>query len=427
METKQTKLPKSQIEIEFELTAGEFQEHFEHAIEHLKHHMKVDGFRAGKAPASMVEEKIKPEVLLMDAGDHAVQRVYTDYVKESKLEPIGQPEVSIIKIAKGNPFIFKAKITVLPDVELPNYKEIASKTKAREVSVNEEEVQDVLNYLQKTRAKFTLKNPSAGSGQAEKSDFVEIIYQSKDLENNKEAKDRFILGEGGMIKGFEENIAGMKAGEEKEFSLKFLENSTRKDLAGKDIIFKVKMVLVQKMELPEINDEFAKQLGTFDTLVALKASMKEGMILEKKEEEKQKNRSEILEKIVEKSKFETPESMVNYEKERLLADLKNKITQTTKASFEEYLATIKQTEEQIKETYQKESEKRIGNFLVLRELGKKEAVEVTNLEVEEEVAKSIKNYSKEDLAKVDIAELKEYTKGAIQNEKVFKILEKFSK
>ena len=155
--------------------------------------------------------------------------------------------------------------------------------------------------------------------------------------------------------------------------------------------------------------------------------MKEGMILEKKEEEKQKNRSEILEKIVEKSKFETPESMVNYEKERLLADLKNKITQTTKASFEEYLATIKQTEEQIKETYQKESEKRIGNFLVLRELGKKEAVEVTNLEVEEEVAKSIKNYSKEDLAKVDIAELKEYTKGAIQNEKVFKILEKFSK
>ena len=427
METKQTKLPKSQIEITFELTAEEFQEHFEHAIEHLKHHVKVDGFRAGKAPSSMVEEKIKPEVLLMDAGDHAVQRVYTDYVKESKLEPIGQPEVSIIKIAKGNPFIFKAKITVLPDVELPNYKEIASKTKAREVSVNEEEVQDVLNYLQKTRAKFTLKNPSAGSGQAEKSDFVEIIYQSKDLENNKEAKDRFILGEGGMIKGFEENIAGMKAGEEKEFSLKFLENSTRKDLAGKDIIFKVKMVLVQKMELPEINDEFAKQLGTFDTLVALKASMKEGMILEKKEEEKQKNRSEILEKIVEKSKFETPESMVNYEKERLLADLKNKITQTTKASFEEYLATIKQTEEQIKETYQKESEKRIGNFLVLRELGKKEAVEVTNLEVEEEVAKSIKNYSKEDLAKVDIAELKEYTKGAIQNEKVFKILEKFSK
>ena len=427
METKQTKLPKSQIEITFELTAEEFQEHFEHAIEHLKHHVKVDGFRAGKAPSSMVEEKIKPEGLLMDAGDHAVQRVYTDYVKESKLEPIGQPEVSIIKIAKGNPFIFKTKITVLPDVELPDYKEIASKIKVKGVSVNEEEVQDGLNYLQKTRAKFTLKNPSAGSGQAEKSDFVEIIYQSKDLENNKEAKDRFILGEGGMIKGFEENIMGMKAGEEKDFSLKFPENFVRKDLTGKDIEFHVKMVSVQKMELPEINDEFAKQLGTFDTLVALKASMKEGMILEKKEEEKQKNRSEILEKIVEKSKFETPESMVNYEKERLLADLKNKITQTTKASFEEYLATIKQTEEQIKETYQKESEKRIGNFLVLRELGKKEAVEVTNLEVEEEVAKSIKNYSKEDLAKVDIAELKEYTKGAIQNEKVFKILEKFSK
>lgn len=426
MKIEQKKLPKSQIEITFELTAQEFQEHFEHALEHLKSHVKVDGFRSGKAPASMVEDKIKPEVLLMEAGDHAVQHVYIDYVKENKLEPIGQPEVSIIKIAKGNPFIFKAKITVLPDVELPDYKEIASKIKTKEISVNEEEVQDALNYLQKTRAKFTLKNPSTGSGQAEKGDFVEIIYQSNDLENNKEAKDRFILGEGGMIKGFEDGIIGMKAGEEKEISVTFPKDSPKKELAGKDTKFLIKMVSVQKMELPEINDEFAKQLGAFDTLVALKSSMKEGMIIEKTESEKQRKRGEILEKIAEKSKFEVPESMVNYEKERLFEDLKNKISQTTKASFEEYLATVKQTEEQIKETYQKEAEKRIKNFLVLRELGKKEAVEVQDAEVEEEVTKSIKNYSKEDLAKVDIAELKEYTKGVIQNEKIFQILEKLS-
>lgn len=233
-----------------------------------------------------------------------------------------------------------------------------------------------------------------------------------------------------MIKDFEENVVGMKAGEEKEFSVKFPENSVRKDLAGKDIVFKVKMVSVQKMELPEINDEFAKQLESlpagrqaFDTLVALKASMKEGMTIEKKEEAKQKNRGEILEKIVEKSKIEVPETMVKYEQERLFEDLKNKITQTSKATFEEYLSTIKQTEEQIKETYQKEAEKRIRKFLVLREIGKKENIEVTDAEVEEEVIKSIKNYSKEDLAKIDINQLKEYTKGVIINEKIFKKLE----
>ena len=125
MQVKSKKLPKSQIELEFEITAEEFKEHTEHALEHLKHHVKVDGFREGKAPASMVADKIKPEVLLMEAGDHAVQHVYSDYIRENKLEPVGQPEVSIIKIAQGNPFIFKAVITVLPDVELPSYKEIA--------------------------------------------------------------------------------------------------------------------------------------------------------------------------------------------------------------------------------------------------------------------------------------------------------------
>ncbi|MCX6723353.1 MAG: trigger factor, partial [Candidatus Staskawiczbacteria bacterium] len=339
MKVEQKKLPKSQIEIEFELTAEEFKEHFEHALEHLKHHVKVDGFREGKAPSSMVEDKLKPEALLMEAGDHAVQHVYTDYIKESKLEPVGQPEVSILKIAKGSPFAFKAVITVLPDVELPNYKEIAKAVKGKEITVTEEEVQDSINYLQKTRAKFTLKNDVA-----ENKDFVEIKYQSKDIENNKEIDDKFILGEGGFMKGFEEGIVGMKSGDEKEIAVTFPETTPRKDLAGKESIFHVKMVSVQKMELPEINDEFAKQLGAFDSLDALKGSMKEGINLEKSEEEKQRIRGEILEKIAEKSKFEMPVAMVEYEQQRLLEDLKNKITQSINISFEEYLASIKKTE-----------------------------------------------------------------------------------
>ncbi|MDP3883111.1 MAG: trigger factor [Candidatus Staskawiczbacteria bacterium] len=422
MEVKSKKLPKSQIELTFELTAEEFSEHFKHALEHLKHHVKVDGFRPGQAPAKMVEDKLKPEMLLMEAGDHAVQHVYSDYVKENNLEPIGQPEVKIMKIAKGNPFIFTAVITVLPDVELPNYKEIAKTVKGNNVEVTEQEIQDSISYLQKTRAKMTLKNEPA-----EKKDFVEITYQNKDINAGKEVDDKFILGDGGFMKGFEEAIVGMKAGEEKEFKAVFPENAPRKDLAGKEADFKVKVKSVQKMELPEINDEFAKQMGAFDSLVALKGSVKEGITMEKTEAEKQRVRGEILEKIAEKAKFEMPEAMVEYEKERLLEDLKNKISQNLKISFQEYLATVKQTEDQIKETYQKEAEKRLKGFLVLRELGKIEKVEVSEKEVEEEVEKSIKNYSKEQLDKIDINELKEYTKGVINNEKIFNLLENLSK
>ena len=421
MKATQKKLPKSQIEIEFELTPEEFKEHTAHAVEHLKGHIKVDGFRPGKAPAAMVEDKIKPEALLMEAGDHAVQHVYLDYIKESKLEPVGNPEVSIVKIAQGSPFVFKAVITVLPEVELPDYKEIAKTVKGKEVQVTEEEVQDAINYLQKTRAKF-----SAHNNPAELKNFVEIEYSCKDVNAGKPVRDQFILGEGGFMKGFEEAVVGMKAGEEKTFTVKFPEAAPQKNLAGKDGEFKVKVLSVQKMELPEINDEFAKQLGGFDTLVALKVSMKEGITAEKKEAEKQRVRGEILEKIAEKAKFEMPEAMVEYEQERLLEDLKNRIAQAAKIPFDQYLASIKKTEQEIKDTYRKEAEKRLRGFLVLRELGKLEKIEVSDKEIEEEVTKSIKNYSKEQLAQIDINELKEYTKGVINNEKIFQILENLS-
>lgn len=415
MKTEQKKLPKSQIEISFELTAEEFAEHFEHALEHLKSHVKVDGFREGKAPTKMVEEKLKPEALLMEAGDHAVRHVYSDYIKSSKLEPVGHPEVKIKKIARGSPFEFTATITLLPDVKLPDYKKIAAAVKGQDVSVTEEEIRDTLNYLQKSRAKMSLKN-----GVAQKGDFVEIEYSCKEIESGKLTKDQFVLGEGGLISGFEDNVLGMKAGEEKTFTLKFPEKSS---LAGKDGEFKVKVISVQKMELPEINDEFAKQLGVFDTLVALKTSMKEGMTAEKKEAEKQRRRAEILDKIAEKADFEMPEAMVDYEKQRLLEDLKNRVSQSMKITFEQYLAAVKKTEEEIKQTFQKEAEKRLRGFLVLRELGKAEAVEISDQEVEEEVNKSIKNYSKDQLGKFDIEQFREYTKGVLFNEKVFKLLE----
>ena len=406
------------MEIEFELTEEEFKHHMEHAVEHLKKHIKVDGFRPGQAPNKLVEDKLKPEALLMEAGDHAVQHVYSDYVLENNLEPVGQPEVSIVKIAQGSPFVFKAKITLLPDVELPDYKAIAPRIKGKEISVTEEEVQDALNYLQKTRAKFIAEDRPAA-----KKDFVEITYQNKDINEGKEVNDRFVLGEGGFMKGFEENIEGMKAGQEKEFKVSFPDNSSRKDLAGKESDFKVKVKSVQKMELPEINDEFAKELGAFDTLVALKESMKEGMTAEKQDAEKQRKRGEILEKISEKTKAELPDALVDYEKQHLMDDLKNKITQNMKITFEQYLASVKQTEEGLKETFQKEAEKRLKGFLILREIGKKENIEVSDEEAEEEVSKSIKNYSKEQLSKIDIEQLKEYTKGVIYNEKVFKKLE----
>jgi len=216
---------------------------------------------------------------------------------------------------------------------------------------------------------------------------------------------------------------GMKSGEEKSFKAVFPQNSPRKDLAGKEGDFTVKVKSVQKMELPESGDEFAKQMGAFNTLVALKSSIKEGIMAEKQDAEKQKRREEILEKVSEKTKLDMPDAIVEYEKERLLEDFKKRVAQNVKISWEEYLASIKKTEKELAQAYQKEAEKRIRNFLVLREIGKKEGVLVDEKEVDEEVNKSIKNLSKQELDKVDIEQLKEYTKGVLYNEKVFNKLE----
>lgn len=421
MKYTQKKLDKSQIEAEFELSAEEFTAFIDKALEHMKGHIKMDGFRKGQVPKEIVERQIGQENMLMEAGDLAVKESYTKFVNENNLEPIGSPEVQITKIAKGSPFLFKVTVSVLPEIELPDYKKIVEQVKGQEISVDEKEIEEALNYLQKSRAKFSQIDRGA-----EHKDFVEIEYKNENINNGKEVKDKFILGEGGFMKDFEDNILEMKAGEEKEFMAKFPDNTPNKAVAGKESKFNVKMVSVQKMELPEINDEFAKSLGVFDSLVALKENVKEGITMEKTDALKQRKRGEMLEKISASIKFELPEKMVEYEQERSFENLKDQVAQNAKIDFDKYLASIKKTEEEIKKSFRLEAEKRIKNFLVLRQIGKQENIEVTKEELEEEMNKDVRRYTKEQLEKIDLNQLREYSKSVLFNEKIFQLLESFS-
>ena len=418
MKINQKKLEKSQVEVEFELEAEEFSKYIDKALEKLKGVVTLDGFRKGKMPNSLVEEKVGKESVLMEAGDIAVKESYTKYVTENNLEPVSQPEVQIKKIAKGDAFLFTVKIEILPEITLPEYKTAISKIKGQEIAVTPEEVEEAIVYLQKSRAKFSQLDKGA-----EKKDFVEIEYQNEHINQGKVIKDRFVLGDGGFQAGFEDSIVGMKAEENKEFASKFPENHPDKNLAGKDAKFQVKMLSVQKMELPELNDEFAKSLGAFDTLVALKENIKEGVFMEKKDSEKQRRRSEILESIAKDTKLEVPEAMVTFEQQRLFENLKNQITQNFKITFEEYLTSVKKTEEEIKQSYRLEAEKRIKSFLVLRQISKQEKVEISNEEVQEEMNRVLRNHTKEQTDKIDINQFKEYTKDTLINEKIFQILE----
>ena len=297
------------------------------------------------------------------------------------------------------------------EINLPNYKEIASEIKKNKVEVKEEEIENGLKWLQKSRAKFSAKN-----GSAQKGDFIEIEYKIEATEAV--LKDGFILGEGHFLPGFEDNLIGMKSGEEKK--------GVSLDKDGQKIKIDLRVSSVQNVEFSEINDEFAKSLGDFKDLNHLKKNIKQGNVLEKEQAETQKLRQEVLNQISKKTDVETPDILIENEKKNMLENLKKMVSQRLKISFGEYLDKIKKTEKEILDSFDLEANTKIKNFLILQEIGKKEKVEVLDQEIMDEVNKVLRRFPSIKEAEknigLDLQKFKDYTKQVIYNEKIFKIL-----
>ena len=417
-------LPKSEVELEIEVSKEEFAPYFERAVLNLGKDIEIEGFRKGKAPKNILEEKIGKERILMEAAELAIGDYYIKAVLENKVEPISQPKVDIIKLEKDSPLIFKAKTDVLPVVNLPDYRKIAEGKKKNKVEAEEKDIENTLKWLLKSRAKFSLKQ-----GKAEAGDFVEINYQSKEVKDlEKEKKDGFILKEGQFIPGFEDNIIGMQAGEEKTFSLTFPKDYAAKELAGKEVNFKVKLETVQKTELPELTDDFAKSLGNFENVEGLKENIKNGIKMEKEQAESQRLRYDILKEIRDAFEIDIPDALVEREQKNMIHNLEHDVEDRLHISFKEYLDKIKKTEKEISDSLFEDAKKRVKEFLILREIGLKEKIEAKDEEIKEETEKIIKHYKDSHQAEnLDMEKLKDYTKEVIVSEKTFKLLEDLAK
>ncbi len=433
MEVKINKLPNFQIELKIEVPSEEFKNFFEKAILELGKDIEIKGFRKGKVPRDIVEKEVGPEKILVEAAKSAIKDNYQKAILENKVEAISRPEIEIQKLAQGNPFIFLAKVSVLPEIKLPDYKKITAETKKKKINPpaggEEKEVEDALKWLQKSRAKFTLKNQAAQKG-----DFVEIEYQSPQLDElgqQNAKKDAFILGEGHFLPGFEKNLIGMRAGEEKEnIAMTIPEAYSAKNLAGKKIILKVKVKSVQNVEFPQVNDQFAKSLGKFEKLEDLKKNIKEGLISEKEQAESRRLREEILEKISEKTESDLPDVLVEREQKQMLENLKKNVSEHLKVSFADYLGKLKKSEKEILASFLPRAEKNIKKLLILKEIGKREKIEVSGDEVSKEIEKMLKQYASPEEARksgLDPERLEDYTKEAIKNEKIFQFLENLIK
>lgn len=308
------------------------------------------------------------------------------------------------------------------EVKLGKYKGL--KVKKNDLKVKEEEIKKSLDFLQNSRAKLITVNKPAKNGNRIEIDF-EICQAGARTENGTSKNHPLILGKSHFLPGFEKELEGMKAGEQKEFSLKAPENWPNKKIANKNLDFKVKMNLVQERELPALNDEFAKSLGRFESLSELKKSIKQGLFQEKQIREEQRIRMELIEKVSEDSQMEIPEALINQEKEKMLAEFKMNIN-SLGLDFERHLKEIKKTVDDLKKDWQKQAEKRVRIGLCLWAIAKEENITVSEEEAKERINHDLKHYPNiEEVKKnIDLKALKEYTKNILRNEKVFELLEK---
>ena len=328
------KLPESEIEITGEIEADIFESFRSEAVKEMSAEIKIDGFRPGNAPEKVLIEKVGEGVVLETMAEIALQKEYAKILEENKIFAIGRPQITITKIAKNNPLGFKIKTAVVPEINLPDYKKIASgiKEERKELSVNEKEAEDTINHLRKMRAK--------------------------------------------------------KEGETEV--------------------------------LPEMNDEFAQSVGKFENLQALKDAIKTNMTEEKKMKAKEKRRMEILNKISELTKTEIPKILVESEKNKMAEEMKQNVAQMG-LKWEDYLGHLKKTEEEIKNSWEKEAEKRIKSGMILGEIAKLEKMEVPEEELKSEVEKITEYYKNS--GGIDEGRVRDYAYGILMNEKVFNFLE----
>lgn len=341
MQIEVIKKQKSTVTIKGSLSAEEFSKYIEHVTRHFVENMELPGFRKSKAPEKMVVEKIGEGALLEEAANEALRKVYPTIVKEQNLDAIGRPQIRITKLARGNPLEFEADTAVLPEISLPDYKNVAKTINAKpkeESIVSEEELEKSLDWLRKSRAPKDDQEPPTEP-------------------------------------------------------------------------------------MPKLTDEFAQSVGAFKTVEELKNAVRENMELEKKQKADDNRRMELLEALSEASTMEIPDMLVESEKDKMYSELKARIEQIG-MQWDMYLGHIKKKEEDLRNQWQGDAEKRVRSALVLREIAKHESIEPTEDELNAWAYQYLAQVEEGEKKNLDLERVKDYAYDVIRNKKVLEFLEK---
>ena len=385
------KVEKSQVALTIEIGAEEFEAALQKAYLKKRKNIRVDGFRAGKAPRKMIEAMYGADVFYNDAIDIAFPEAYEAAVKEQELNIVGYPAVELVgDINKEVGFTVKAIIPVYPEVTLGEYKGLS--LEKEEVKASAADVNARLKSMQERNSRLVSVEREAKKGDTAVIDF-EGFLDGVPFEGGKGENHSLELGSGAFVPGFEEQVVGMKAGEEKEIDITFPEDY-HAELAGKAVVFKVKCNEVKVKEVPELDDEFAKDVSEFDTLKELKADLKKQILAEKQKAADESFKDALLDLAAANTNVEIPDAMIEAQARQYVENFKARLMQNG-ITFENYAKMTGMDEEKMMAEGKEPAERQVRLDLTLAAIIKAEGFEASEEEVEAEYAKTAAEYDME--------------------------------
>lgn len=378
------KVENNQGVLTVEVDASQVDAALDQAFKKVVKKVQVPGFRKGKVPRKIFEARFGVESLYQDALDILLPAAYGQAVRETGIEPVDRPEVDVEQMEKGKSLIFKATVTVKPEVKLGDYKNLTIEPK--EFTVTDEDLDAELKRMQERHAELV----AVEEGPAENGDIAVIDFEGFQdgvaFEGGKAEDYSLELGSGTFIAGFEEQVVGMNVGEEKEIHVTFPEEYHSPNLAGKDAVFKVKLNSLKRKNLPALDDEFAKDVSEFDTLEELKADTKKKLEEKAEKDKEQYIREQLVLKAAENAEIDLPPVMVEHELDQMVNEFAQRL-QFQGMTLELYYQFSGMDESQLRDQLRADATTRVRTALTLEAIGKAENIEVTEEDVNEELEK----------------------------------------
>ena len=385
-------LEKNMAKLTIEVTAEDLEKALNAAYQRQKKNISIPGFRKGKVPRAMVEKMYGPAVFYEDAVNSLIPQEYAKAADESGLDIVSQPEIDVVQIEKGKPFIFTAEVAVKPEVTLGEYKGL--EVPKADLEVTDEEIEAELKKEQEKNARtIHVEDRAAQEGDKVTIDF-EGFVDGVAFEGGAGKDYPLTLGSKTFIPGFEEQLVGVALEQSVDVNVTFPEDYQAEELKGKEAVFKCVIHKIEAKELPELDDDFAKDVSEFDTLEEYKKEIKDNIEKRKADAAKTEKENAVVDKAIENAQMDIPEAMVKTQINQMIDDFARRI-QSQGLTMEQYMQFTGSTRETMQEQMRPQAMKRIQSRLVLEKVAEVENIQISDEKLDEELTKMAEMYKME--------------------------------